>query len=100
MEQMNAMLNDNSAKEGRLTKAIEKQTAKIPSVGFLTLAVGSIALSAALEFFGTKRREPGTFVGLWAPTFLLFGIYNKLVKLEGSDRFDRSHGRDEQNLAA
>jgi hypothetical protein len=26
------------------------------------------------------------FVGHWAPTFLLLGIYNKLVKLLGSDR--------------
>ena len=26
------------------------------------------------------------FVGQWAPTFLLLGIYNKIVKVAGSDR--------------
>ena len=25
------------------------------------------------------------FVGQWAPTFLILGLYNKLVKLLGSD---------------
>jgi hypothetical protein len=25
------------------------------------------------------------FVGQWVPTFLIFGLYNKLVKLHGSD---------------
>ena len=26
------------------------------------------------------------FIGQWAPTFLIFGLYNKLVKQLGSDR--------------
>lgn len=26
------------------------------------------------------------FVGQWAAPFLLFGIYNKIVKVEGSDK--------------
>ena len=25
------------------------------------------------------------FVGQWAPTFLILGLYNKLVKVAGSD---------------
>ena len=74
----------NAHKEGELTKKIEEQTAKIPSVGFLSLAIGSIALSLGLSIFARKK-EFANFVGLWVPTFLLFGIYNKLVKLEGSD---------------
>ena len=77
-------------REGRFTKYVEQRTARIPSGTFLALALGSVAFSAFLEAFGGhRRREPGTFVGLWAPTLLLLGIYNKLVKLEGSDRFDR-----------
>lgn len=71
--------------EGTTTKAIEDQTAKIPSVFFLTLAVGSMALSATLAV-STKRKDLANFVGLWAPTFLLLGLYNKIVKTVGSDR--------------
>lgn len=71
--------------EGRLTTMVESQTAKVPSISWLGLAVGSMAISAGLEIF-SKKKEYGNFVGLWAPCFLLMGIYNKLVKLEGSDQ--------------
>lgn len=70
--------------EGEMTKRIEQQTAKIPSIGFLGLAVGSMVASAALAFVAQKK-DLANFVGLWAPSLLLIGIYNKLVKLEGSD---------------
>lgn len=93
MVQPNSMaqniFDQSEPKEGKLTKAIEHQTAKIPSVSFLGLAFGAMALSLGLELF-SKRREPGNFVGLWVPTLLLFGIYNKLVKLEGHDRQDHA----------
>jgi hypothetical protein len=83
--------------EGEMTKRIEQQTAKIPSIGFLGLAVGSMVASAALAFFA-QRKELATFVGLWAPSLLLIGVYNKLVKLEaegfgqggGSGRYQRN----------
>ncbi len=88
MESARDLYDATEAREGKTTKAIERQTAKIPSVAFLSLAIGSMALSLGLEVF-SRRKSPGEFVGLWAPTFLLFGIYNKLVKLEGSDRFSR-----------
>jgi hypothetical protein len=67
--------------EGEMTKRIEQQTAKIPSLGFLGLAVGSMVASAGLAFFA-DRKDLANFVGLWAPSLLLIGIYNKLVKLE------------------
>jgi hypothetical protein len=79
--------------EGEMTKRIEQQTAKIPSIGFLGLAVGSMVASAALAFVA-QRKELANFVGLWAPSLLLIGIYNKLVKLEGSDF--RSHPQHAQ----
>ena len=31
-----------------------------------------------------------TFVGQWAPTFLILGLYNKLVKQLGSDGASRA----------
>ena len=68
-------------KAGQVTKAIESQTIKIPSVFFLGCAIGSMAASLGLEFSG--RKQLGNFVGQWVPTFLILGLYNKLVKLEG-----------------
>lgn len=76
-------------KEGEFTKKIEDYTAKVPSVSYLALALGSLAVSAGLAAF-TRRRGLANFVGLWGPSFLLMGIYNKLVKLEGHDSIDHA----------
>jgi hypothetical protein len=70
--------------EGPVAKAIEQQTAKLPSDTFLWAAVASMALSAALQLSG--KRHASVFVGQWAPAFLLLGVYNKSVKQLGSDR--------------
>jgi hypothetical protein len=70
--------------EGRVTKLIEKQTAKIPSGGYLAAAGGAMVISILFEFL-SPRKDTGSFVGMWVPTILLLGIYNKLVKLEGHD---------------
>jgi len=70
-------------KEGEVAKAIEEQTAKLPSDIFLWAAVGAIAASAVLQVMGKK--ETSLFVGQWPAPFLLLGLYNKLVKLEGHD---------------
>lgn len=67
--------------EGRLTRAVETQTAKIPSMAFLNLAIGSMVLSAATSLI-FRKRELGNFFGLWVPSLLLIGVYNKLVKVE------------------
>ncbi len=69
--------------EGAVAKAIERQTSKLPSDTFLWAAFGSIGLSLALRVFG--RRDASQFVGHWAPTILLLGLYNKMVKLFGSE---------------
>jgi hypothetical protein len=73
-----------SHSEGEVAKAIEDQTAKLPSDTFLWAAVGSIAVSAGMQMMGQKHGS--LFVGQWAPVFLMLGIYNKLVKQLGSDR--------------
>lgn len=70
-------------KEGKVATAIEEQTAKIPSDYFLWAALGSMAASLTLQLIGQKKVS--LFIGQWAPSFLLFGIYNKIVKLEGHD---------------
>jgi hypothetical protein len=71
-------------REGPVARAIETQTAKLPSDTFLWAALASIALSLLLKITG--RKHDALFVGEWAPTFLLLGVYNKLVKQHGSDR--------------
>lgn len=67
--------------EGRMTRAVEEQTARIPSLGYLGFAVLSMGISAALAF-GFKKKEMANFVGLWAPSILIMGLYNKVVKIE------------------
>jgi hypothetical protein len=69
--------------EGPVAKAIEQQTAKLPSDLFLWAALASMATSATLKIL--KKDKTALFVGQWAAPFLLLGLYNKLVKLEGSD---------------
>jgi hypothetical protein len=73
--------------EGPIARTLEEQTAKLPSDLFLWAAVGSIIGALILKV--TNKHHDSTFVGQWAPTFLLLGIYNKLVKQHGSDRSDR-----------
>ena len=70
-------------REGLVARSIEQQTAKLPSDWFLWAAFGSIA--GSLAFNMSKKPHAALFVGQWAPTFLLLGIYNKLVKLHGSE---------------
>lgn len=69
--------------EGAITKAIEYYTSQVPSGTYLSLAVGSIGLSLGLQLLGKKNAA--TFVGHWVPTILILGLYNKLVKVQGSD---------------
>jgi hypothetical protein len=70
-------------REGDVATMIEEQTAKVPSDVFLWASVTTMALSLTLKLM--RRDDQALFVGLWAPSFLLFGIYNKLVKQLGHD---------------
>lgn len=72
--------------EGPVASMIESQTAKLPSDLFLWAALGSMAASATLKILG--KSHTALFIGQWAPSFLLLGLYNKLVKLEGHDGED------------
>jgi formate-dependent nitrite reductase membrane component NrfD len=71
------------AHEDQVTAALEKFTAQVPSSAYLALALASMAVS--LGFSAAKKSHSALFVGQWAAPFLLIGIYNKLVKLHGSD---------------
>lgn len=69
--------------EGKIAKLIEDQTAKLPSDLFLWTAGAAIATSLVLQIVGRKPKS--LFFGQWVAPFLLLGLYNKLVKLEGHD---------------
>jgi hypothetical protein len=71
--------------EGTVARTIEKQTARLPSDTFLWLALGAMGTSLMLHLTG--RKAESLFVGQWPPAFLLFGVYNKIVKVAGSDQF-------------
>jgi len=77
------MRSESREREGRLTKAIEQQTSRLPSGGYMTAAFASMAVSAILKVTG--RDEAALFVGQWAAPFLIMGLYNKLVKQLGSE---------------
>jgi hypothetical protein len=70
-------------KEGELTKTIEQYTAAIPSSTYLAVAVGAMAVSLVAQLTG--RGKWGNFIAQWVPTWLLLGVYNKIVKTEGHD---------------
>jgi len=67
--------------EGMVARPIEQQTAKLPSDVLPWAAGAAIVGSLLLQFSG--RQHESLFVGQWAPTFLILGLYNKLVKVPG-----------------
>jgi hypothetical protein len=69
--------------EGPIARNIEEQTAKLPSDLFLWAALASMGVSLTLKCLG--RKHTALFVGQWAAPFLLLGVYNKIVKVEGHD---------------
>jgi len=81
---------DGHQNEGPVAKAIEQYTSKLPSDTFLWASLGSVALALALEAAGHK--EKANFVAHWAPTILLLGVYNKKVKLHGSENTQVHYG--------
>jgi hypothetical protein len=81
------MATQHPKKEGKVAKTLEEQTSRIPSDIYLWAAVGIMALS--LTCFLTRKRHASIFFGQWAPSLLIIGLYNKLVKVEGHDKEDK-----------
>jgi hypothetical protein len=75
-------------REDQFTSSIESQTSQIPSTGYLGAAIASMAASAVLKLMG--KNDWALFVGQWAPSFLILGVYNKMVKQHGSDAYSRA----------
>jgi hypothetical protein len=84
--------------EDQFTKTIESYTAAIPSSGYLAVAIGAMAVSLMCQVTGQGKW--GNFIAQWVPTWLIIGLYNKLVKLEGHDRYQRGRHDDWERIAA
>jgi hypothetical protein len=85
---METQIHDRPSRtEDQFTKTVEEYTAAIPSSAYLAVAVGAMALSLKLHVKGQGKW--GNFIAQWVPTWLIIGVYNKLVKLEGHDQYDR-----------
>lgn len=73
--------------EGIVARTMEQQTAKLPSDLWFWAAASAVGASLAYRLNGHPERS--LFIGQWVAPFLLIGLYNKLVKVAGSDRIDR-----------
>jgi hypothetical protein len=81
--------------EDQFTKTIESYTAAVPSSGYLAVVIGAMGLSLACEVVG--KGKWGNFIAQWVPTWLIIGLYNKLVTLEG--RYDHGDHEDWERIA-
>lgn len=68
--------------EEAISGSIQNQIVKLPSDAFLWLALGSIGVSLGLQMMG--RKDDALFVGEWAPTFALLGMFSKLLQISGT----------------
>jgi hypothetical protein len=88
-ERIGRSMSDARARsEGAVARTIEGQTARLPSDLYLWAAFASMGVSLGLQLKG--RKEESLFIGQWAAPFLILGVYNKLVKVAGSDRVHAS----------
>ncbi len=92
MESPKATMGELSAnapepREDEITKTIERYTAAIPSSVYLAVGVGAMVLSVGAQLAGNGKW--GNFFAQWVPTWLIIGLYNKVVKVEGHDKKDR-----------
>ena len=83
-------MDSSQRTEDQFTKTIESYTAAVPSSAYLGVAIGAMGLSLVCEVVG--KGKWGNFIAQWVPTWLIIGLYNKLVKLEG-----RYHGRGHED---
>jgi riboflavin synthase alpha subunit len=85
MDTMFKTRNKSKFEEGEVAKTLEKVTANIPSDVYLWSSIACMGVSLTLKLMG--KNHVSLFVGQWAPSLLIIGLYNKLVKVEGHDQY-------------
>jgi hypothetical protein len=88
-------ITKEKVKEGPVAKAIETQTAKLPSDLFLWTAAGFWISSLVLHFTGNK--QPALMVGQCVSPLLIMGLYDKMVKQAGHDAESKMNGSQRKN---
>lgn len=69
--------------EGKVAKEMENITAELPSDTYLWSAVSVMGVSLIFKLM--KKDDLALFVGQWAAPLLITGVYNKIVKTQGSE---------------
>lgn len=69
--------------EGTVAREIEDITAELPSDAYLWSAISIMGVALTLELL--QKYDKALFVGQWAAPILIMGVYNKIVKTQGSD---------------
>jgi hypothetical protein len=83
------LVEGGQPKEGPVARRLESATSRLPSDVWLWASVGSMLVSLGLQLSGNRKtKDVSNFIGQWAPTLLILGLYNKLVKVAGHDRTD------------
>lgn len=71
-------MNDPQTTAVDAQQSFFRLTDTIPEETWYWAAVGSIAISATLKLAG--KDDWAIFGGQWPPTFLLFGLYHRLLQ--------------------
>jgi hypothetical protein len=69
----------NNHRGAEMIKKIGQATSAIPPATWLVLGGGAVVGAAVLKVVG--RDASANFVGHWAPTLLMLGLYHKMVKM-------------------
>ena len=72
---------------GEVAKAIESQTAKVPSDYSLWFGLGALGVSFLLR--ATKFKPIGVAIGQAAAPLVVMGLYKKLAKRHGNEIQDK-----------
>ena len=71
-------MSDAVDRAGGAQQSFFRVTDSIPEETWYWLALGSIGVSAVLK--AMEKDHWALFVGQWPPTFLLFGLYHRLLR--------------------
>src|SRR5215213_4688013 len=76
------MMVETKEQAAEVQQTFFRITDNVPEEAWYWAAIGSIGISALLKL--ADKDDWAIFVGQWPPTFLLFGLYHRLIRPSGS----------------